>query len=361
MATPKILRPWHGIPREQIDWHPTVDVDACIGCGTCVTGCTRMVYRFDYEAKKAVPVDLLNCHIGCMSCANTCPTHAISFPPISAIHELVSRPEFHQSVEDELLARRKNFEIVRQHASPERMVNLRVASIELTGRDNLVMQLSPVTDSDSMCQFVPGQYLEIWIPESEYLSRAYSIASAPREDGSVEVDLRRVKGGRFSEYAFGVMKVGDVLRARGPLGHFRIVSPIDTPLLFVGRGTGFAPLKAMIEQQLMLTPERDMLVFWGVSDSADFYGLEALSRWIEKDPNLHIVLAARTISPDVPVPHRVTLIPGTVYDALATTELPLGGRDAYVAGPANTVGKVLAALRAHGLDQRHIHVDSYGD
>jgi CDP-4-dehydro-6-deoxyglucose reductase len=304
-----------------------------------------------------------------MSCANTCPTHAISFPPLSAIHELESRPEFHQSVEDELLARRRNFEVVREQPSPDRIVNLRVASIQRTGPDNMVIQLAPVTEADAMCQFVPGQYLEIWIPGNEYLSRAYSIASAPRDDGSVEVDLRRVPGGRFSDYAFGEMKPGDLLRARGPLGQFRIVSPVDVPLLFVGRGTGFAPLKAMIEQQLILTPERDMLLFWGASDSADFHGVDQLAAWCDRDPNLKIVLSARTIDPDSPAarlaaslsPHAsVTLLAGTVYDALASTSLPLMGRDAYVAGPANTVSKVLAALRTKGLDPRHIHADSYG-
>ena len=46
-----IVKPWHGIPREEIDWHPAVEEDLCIGCGLCVTGCGRMVYRFDYEKK----------------------------------------------------------------------------------------------------------------------------------------------------------------------------------------------------------------------------------------------------------------------------------------------------------------------
>ena len=54
MPDPKFTKPWHGIPREEIDWHPTINEDACIGCGTCVTGCSRLVYRFDYTKNKAV-------------------------------------------------------------------------------------------------------------------------------------------------------------------------------------------------------------------------------------------------------------------------------------------------------------------
>jgi NAD-dependent dihydropyrimidine dehydrogenase PreA subunit len=78
MPDPKFLKPWHGVPRERIHWNPAVIEEACIGCGTCVTGCNRLVYRFDFERKKAVVVDPLNCMVGCTTCANTCPTHAIA-------------------------------------------------------------------------------------------------------------------------------------------------------------------------------------------------------------------------------------------------------------------------------------------
>ena len=62
MPGPKFAKPWHGIPREEIDWHPTVDAAACIACGTCVTGCGRLVYRLDYDAKKAVVVGPAQLH-----------------------------------------------------------------------------------------------------------------------------------------------------------------------------------------------------------------------------------------------------------------------------------------------------------
>ncbi len=82
---PKFTKPWHGIAREAIEWHPTVDDDVCIGCGTCVTGCSRLVYRFDYTRLKAIVVDPLNCMVGCTTCANTCPTNAITFPPLQVV------------------------------------------------------------------------------------------------------------------------------------------------------------------------------------------------------------------------------------------------------------------------------------
>jgi CDP-4-dehydro-6-deoxyglucose reductase len=356
---PKFTKPWHGIPRDQINWHPTVDSEACIGCGTCVTGCSRLVYRFDFEAKKAVVVDPLNCMVGCTTCANTCPTHALSFPSLDTVMALEALSDVHHAIEDELLAKRDVLAFQRLVPSPDRIVQLEVSHIERPGMNNLVVQLRPQGD-DCLCQFIPGQYLELWLPQSDLLSRAYSIASAPREDGAVEVDLRRVRGGRFSEYAFERMKVGDVLQGRGPLGSFNVTSATETPLLFVARGTGFAPIKAMIEQQLALTPQRDIALFWGTTDASDFYALDAVATWCRADPKFTAVLVARTIPEGFLPPAGLSIEVGTVYSAIEGTTFSLAERDAYVAGPRKTTTLSVAALRKRGVEPRRIKVDSYG-
>jgi CDP-4-dehydro-6-deoxyglucose reductase len=360
MPDPKFLKPWHGIPREQIQWNSTIDSEACIGCGTCVTGCSRLVYRFDFATKKAVVFDPLNCMVGCMTCANTCPTHAISFPSLDALMALEALPSVHRSIEDELLAKRDVYALQRAIPSPDRLVQLEVREIVRQGHHNMVVQLRPRGD-DCLCQFIPGQYLELWIPESDLLSRAYSIASAPREDGAIEVDLRRVAGGRFSDYAFERMKVGDVLQGRGPLGNFTITSPSDTPLVFVARGTGFAPIKAMIEQQLALTPTRDLVLFWGATEAVDFYGLEALAGWQRTNPHFVTVLVARTIPEGFVPPAGLHVEVGTVYEAIKRSPLNLANRDAYVAGPRKTTTLAVSALRERGVAQGRIKVDSYGN
>ncbi len=359
MPDPKFAKPWHGVPRDQISWNPAVDREACIGCGTCVTGCSRLVYRFDFEAKKAVVVDPLNCMVGCTTCANTCPTHAISFPSLDTVMALELLPAVHHAVEDELLARRDVLAFGRLVPSPDRIVRLEVTSIERPGVNNLVIQLRPQGD-DCLCQFIPGQYLELWLPQSDLLSRAYSIASAPREDGAVEVDLRRVREGRFSEYAFERMKVGDVLQGRGPLGTFNVTSATESPLLFVARGTGFAPIKAMIEQQLALTPQRDIVLFWGTTDASDFYALDAVAAWRRADRNFRAVLVARTIPHGFALPDELSIEVGTVYAAIERSAFSLAGRDVYIAGPRKTTTLAIDALRKRGVEPRRIKVDSYG-
>ena len=186
MPEVNFTKPWHGIPREEIDWHPSIDEDACIGCGTCVTGCSRKVYRFDFLHKKAVVADPLNCMVACMTCANTCPTSAISFPPVRSILELADLVEVHHSVEDELLARRDELTATTELPGPDLIVELVVCNIDQIGAGTRILTLTPRRDRDRLCQFAPGQYLELWVPNASWLSRAYSIANAPRPDDSLE-------------------------------------------------------------------------------------------------------------------------------------------------------------------------------
>jgi len=78
------VKPWHGISRETIVWHPTVDEKKCIGCG-------RKVYIFDYELKKPVVLRPANCMVACVTCANTCLQDAISFPSVESVRELIKK------------------------------------------------------------------------------------------------------------------------------------------------------------------------------------------------------------------------------------------------------------------------------
>jgi len=87
----KIPAVWRGIPREEIEWNPTIEKELCIGCGMCILGCGANVYKFDFEENKPVVAAPLNCKVGCITCANTCPVHAISFPPLSYLHKIIKK------------------------------------------------------------------------------------------------------------------------------------------------------------------------------------------------------------------------------------------------------------------------------
>lgn len=77
---------WHGIPRADIPWYPTVDQETCIGCTLCYTTCGRGVYTM--QDNRAVVANPLNCMVGCSTCATVCPVQAISFPDRDMIWKL---------------------------------------------------------------------------------------------------------------------------------------------------------------------------------------------------------------------------------------------------------------------------------
>jgi NAD-dependent dihydropyrimidine dehydrogenase PreA subunit len=88
---PEKFAKWKGVPREQIDWHPTIDEDKCQGCGMCVTSCGREVFDFDAAKKKAVVARPLQCLVGCTSCEAWCVFEAISFPDKQYVRDLIKK------------------------------------------------------------------------------------------------------------------------------------------------------------------------------------------------------------------------------------------------------------------------------
>lgn len=360
MPNPQFTKPWHGVARASIDWNPTVIEDACIGCGTCVTGCSRLVYRFDFDRKKPVVLDPLNCMVGCTTCANTCPVHAISFPPIGSILALEEQPAVRHMVEDDLLARHDILASELRVPHPDRIVALTVAGIERGTSDVLRVTLAPASPGDCFCEFAPGQYIELWQPDATVLSRAYSIANAPHGDGSVVLHIRRVEDGRFTRWAFDSMQVGDRLLARGPLGSFTMRSPPDVALLFVAGGTGLAPVLSLLEQQVAFAPERDMVLLWGMRSDADFYALDSLQVLVARAPNLRVQLVANTLTGKITAPASMALTEGNVLERLKEDVSLVNARDIYGAGPPSMLRELASFLDQRGVSRERQHMDAFG-
>ncbi|HVC95475.1 MAG TPA: ferredoxin family protein [Pirellulales bacterium] len=99
MSDTKAKAPWHGIPRDQIPWFPTVDPETCIGCQLCYITCGRNV--FEMHDAHALAVDPMNCAVGCTTCANICPTNAIAFPRLDAVWKLERERQIFRTVKKE--------------------------------------------------------------------------------------------------------------------------------------------------------------------------------------------------------------------------------------------------------------------
>jgi NAD-dependent dihydropyrimidine dehydrogenase PreA subunit len=90
-ALPEKFAKWKGVPREEIDWHPTINESKCMGCGMCFTSCGRDVFGFDEAKKKAVVARPLQCLVGCTSCESWCVFQAISFPDKGYVKDVIKK------------------------------------------------------------------------------------------------------------------------------------------------------------------------------------------------------------------------------------------------------------------------------
>jgi CDP-4-dehydro-6-deoxyglucose reductase, E3 len=115
-VNPNFLKPWHGIPREEIDWHPMVVAERCIGCGICVTSCGRQVYAFDYEENVAVVEHPLQCMVGCTTCATVCTQDAIEFPSQGSIRQLIRTRKLQRQTKAVLKSNRELYDVKQRAA-----------------------------------------------------------------------------------------------------------------------------------------------------------------------------------------------------------------------------------------------------
>jgi CDP-4-dehydro-6-deoxyglucose reductase len=137
-----------------------------------------------------------------------------------------------------------------------------------------VMILGLKLPANERLQFLAGQYLEFLLKDGT--RRSFSMGNAPHDDALIELHVRHVPGGQFTDHVFGRMKERDILRFEGPQGTFFLREDSDKPIVFVASGTGFAPIKAIIEHALHKGIARPMTLYWGGRRPKDLY-LNALA------------------------------------------------------------------------------------
>ncbi len=120
MADPK-PDVWHGIPRGEIPWRPTVDPEACIGCQLCYVTCGRGVY--DMVDGVAVEADPMSCAVGCTTCGNICPTGAITFPPMDAVWRLERERQIFRTVKKEAARKHERADALKARADAQDQVS----------------------------------------------------------------------------------------------------------------------------------------------------------------------------------------------------------------------------------------------
>lgn len=146
------------------------------------------------------------------------------------------------------------------------IIPCKIHSIEHVAEDVVIITLR--TPPTKKLQYLAGQYVDLLYKD---IRRSYSIANIANKDGLIELHLRYVEGGILSELVFNEFKENQLLRLEGPLGTF-FTRQSEMPIIFLAGGTGFAPIKAMVEELITKDIKRDIAIYWGMPKSKSFYG-----------------------------------------------------------------------------------------
>ena len=209
-----------------------------------------------------------------------------------------------------------------------RKIPVRVQAITRLAAD--VIGLTLQLPANQSIRFHAGQYLEFVMRNG--LRRSYSMATAPHQTGSVELHIRHMPGGAFTDALFGVtqpaIQVRDILRCEMPLGSFFLREDSDKPIVLLASGTGFAPVKAMVEHMQHAGIRRPVRLYWGGRRPADLYLATLAEQWARTLPDFVYVPVVSDALPEDAWPGRT----GWVHQAVMADLPDLSAHQVYACG-----------------------------
>lgn len=234
---------------------------------------------------------------------------------------------------------------------PIKLLPCRVQKIERLADDVIVLSLT--LPGSERLQFLAGQYIEFLLKDGK--RRAFSIANAPSSDDLLQVHVQLIDDGQFTGHVFHHLKEKDILRFQGPYGSFCLRDDSSKPTIFLAGGTGFAPIKSLVETMLHRQIVRPTTIYWGARDKAGLY-LDALpAHWSATYPHIsyHPVLSESNFN-DV-----WTGRTGLVHQAVLDDHPNLSGFQVYACGAPAMIEAARSAFIARGLANEDFIFDSF--
>lgn len=197
-------------------------------------------------------------------------------------------------------------------------------------------------------KFLPGQYLQVLLPDGQ--RRAYSMANAPHENDGVVLHIRHVEAGHFSDKVLPTLQQGDTLKVELPFGDFWWREDRERPLILVAGGTGFAPIKSIVDHMVRRKVDRPLTLYWGARQAQGLYAPDSIAKWQRALPQLRY----EPVLSDSPA-SAWTGRTGLVHEAVLADHPDLSGHDVYACGaPA-----MIQALRSACLAQAQLPPDCF--
>jgi CDP-4-dehydro-6-deoxyglucose reductase, E3 len=228
----------------------------------------------------------------------------------------------------------------------------RVEKLDKRADDVMVMKIK--LPANERLQFFAGQYIDFQLKDGK--SRSFSLANPPHDDALLELHVRHVPGGLFTDQVFSTLKERDILRLKGPFGSFFIREDSDKPMIFIAGGTGFAPIKGMLEHAFAEHTDREMVLYWGVRSLKDLYLAELPQQWQAEHPNFSFIPVLSNPEPDDRWQGRT----GLVHEAVLADFADLSGYQVYACGAPVMVDSAREAfIRTRGLPEEEFFADAF--
>lgn len=239
---------------------------------------------------------------------------------------------------------------------PVRKMPCRIASIERAAPDVAVVKLQ--LPANERLQYLAGQYIELILRDGS--RRSYSMAIAPHLAEQLELHIRHMPGGRFTDALFGAaqpaVKERDILRFEGPLGTFFLREDSDKPIVLLASGTGFAPIKAVIEHARHKGIRRPMTLYWGGRRPQDLYMNALCEQWAAEMPDFRYVPVVSDALPEDLWQGRS----GFVHRAVMQDFPDLSGHQVYACGAPVVIDSARRDfVEQCGLPEDEFYADSF--
>jgi len=243
-------------------------------------------------------------------------------------------------------------EIVADGDYPVKKMPSRIAKLEKLSHD--VMLIALQLPANERLQYRAGQYIEFLLRDGK--RRSYSMANAPHLDEHITLHVRHMPGGLFTDQVFTTLKERDILRFEGPQGTFFLREDSEKPIILLASGTGFAPVKALVEHLIHIESKRPVSLYWGGRRPADLYMHSLCKEWEKQIPGFSYIPVVSDALPE----DEWTGRSGFVHQAVIADHADLSGHQVYACGAPIVVDSAKRDFTAQcQLPAEEFYADSF--
>jgi CDP-4-dehydro-6-deoxyglucose reductase, E3 len=232
-----------------------------------------------------------------------------------------------------------------------RFLPARVAKKEQLAHDVFALHLQ--LPASERLQFLAGQYIEFILKDGQ--RRSFSIANAPHDSDFIQVHIRIIPNGVFTNYVANELQEKTIMRIEAPMGSFFLREDSDKPIIFIATGTGIAPIKGIIDHMLHNNIKRDITLYFGARHLEDLYLNDLCEKWAVFTPNLSYVPVLSKPKPGDKWLGKT----GYVQDAVLQDFQDFSAYQVYACGSPNMIADARALFIKNGLPEDEFFSDAF--